>query len=344
VFTEIHLIRQPNKAEIKKCRDRWTTGDGDRVQQEILGALKKDGTEEGLKKAVSRIEPKITDNHRDLKGIGIIEQELVYKEQSASFENMDLSFASMRNARFENIIFVNVNFTSADLFGCEFINCEFMFTNFYACYIEKTIFLNCDFIINNTITNCVFRESLFEKFFTPENFFFDCRFDEITSVSEPLEAPNREENTGSKLDKMALADIYKGIKQSYDEDDVTKKARDYFFRERQAITRYNTAGFLDRAIGFFVEAIAGYGVRPIRVFITTLLVFITYSAVFVHEFGFTRGMLVSAGAFCTFGANSQYINGVSPLIEIIYIFESFTGILMMALFVTVLVNLWFREK
>jgi hypothetical protein len=231
-----------------------------------------------------------------------------------------------------------------DFYGCEFINCEFMFANFYACNIEKSVFLNCDFIINVTITNCIFRETLFEKFFTPENFFFDCKFDEITGVSEPFMKPNREENTGSSLDKMALADIYKGIKQSYNEGDVTKKSRTYFFKERQSITRYNTTGFFDKLVGYLVEAIAGYGVRPLRVFITTVLIFAAYSSVFVHQYGVKAGMLISAGAFCTFGSNSNFISNAPYWVEFIYILESFTGISLMALFMTVLVNLWFRER
>lgn len=344
MFTEIHLLRQPNKADIKEARDRWSTEDGDKAQEFLIEALKSGGSEEKIHAAMEKSSVKIMASHRDFKGVGMIEHEFFYKTEPANFENLDFSYSSIRNSRFENVIFVNVNFNMADLFGCEFINCEFMFTNFYACNIEKSVFLNCDFIINNTITNCIFRESLFEKFFTPENFFFDCKFDEITAVSEPLEKPNREENTGSTLDKMALADIYKGIKQSYNEGDVTKKARNYFFKERQAITRYNTGGFWDRLTGYLVEVIAGYGVRPMRVFLTTMLIFAAYSSVFVMQYGFKVGMLVSAGAFCTFGSNSNFISEAPYWVEIVYIMESFSGISLMALFMTVLVNLWFRER
>jgi hypothetical protein len=344
MFTEIHLIRQPNKAEMKKYRDRWSTAEGDSAQEGIIEALRTEGTEDSLKKAKEKQAGNITEGHRDLKGISIIEKEIVFKKEPADLENVDFSYASLRNTRFENVIFVNVNFNSADLFGCEFINCEFIFTNFYACYVEKTVFLNCDFIINNTITNCVFRETLMEKYFTPENFLFDCKFDEITSISEPLLKPNREENTGSSLDKMALAEIYKGIKLSYNEGNVTKKSRDYFFKERGAITRYNTSGLIDRIVGYLVEAIAGYGVRPIRVFITTVLIFLAYSGIFVHEFGLRQGMLISAGAFCTFGSSGNFLASAPYWVEMVYILESFTGISMMALFVTVLVNLLFKER
>jgi hypothetical protein len=344
MFTEIHLIRQPNRSDIKEARDRWSTEEGDKAHELLMDALKYGGSAEKIKEVMEKSPVKLMTSHRDLKGLSVIEQEIVYKKEPANYENLDFSYASVRNSRFENVIFVNVNFSMVDFYGCEFINCEFMFTNFYACNIEKTVFLNCDFIINVTLTNCILRETLFEKFFTPENFFFDCKFDEITSISEPLEKPNREENTGSSLDKMAFADIYKGIKQSYNEGDVTKKARKYFFKERQAITRYNTSSLFDRLAGYLVEIIAGYGVRPFRVFATTILVFAAYSALFVHQYGIKAGMLISSGAFCTFGGNSNYINDAPYWVEIVYIMESFSGISLMALFMTVLVNLWFRER
>jgi hypothetical protein len=85
-------------------------------------------------------------------------------------------------------------------------------------------------------------------------------------------------------------------------------------------------------------------VRPMRVFTTTALIFVAYSLVFVHEYGIKLGMLVSAGAFCTFGSSSNVIANAPYWVEMVYIMESFTGISLMALFMTVLVNLWFRER
>lgn len=121
-------------------------------------------------------------------------------------------------------------------------------------------------------------------------------------------------------------------------------ARIYFFKERQSVIRHNTRSLYAKLTGYFVEFIAGYGVKPERVFITMILFFALFSSVFIARFGFSQGILMSAGAFCTFGAGADRIPPGDLLIETLYIIESFTGISILALFVTVLANMWFRDK
>ncbi|MBA7581803.1 hypothetical protein ES708_23714 [subsurface metagenome] len=92
------------------------------------------------------------------------------------------------------------------------------------------------------------------------------------------------------------------------------------------------------------EFITGYGIRPIRVLLSMLLFFILFSSVFIYKLGFAKGILLSAGAFFTFGTNANYLQFLSDWFTVIYIIEAFTGILMIALFVVVFTNLWFTEK
>jgi hypothetical protein len=64
----------------------------------------------------------------------------------------------------------------------------------------------------------------------------------------------------------------------------------------------------------------------------------------MSKIGVSEGLLLSAGAFFTFGANTHYLQTLGSCLKLIYIVESFIGISLMAVFITVLANLWFREK
>jgi hypothetical protein len=147
-----------------------------------------------------------------------------------------------------------------------------------------------------------------------------------------------------KLNKSNLAEIFKGIKEGYIAGDVIKKAREYFFKEKQSITKHNSKKLREKISGYFLELISGYGIKPFRVFLSMLTIFVIFSIVFIARIGFSEGLLLSAGAFFTFGANTNYLQTLGTLFKIVYIAEPFFGISLMALFITVLANYWFREK
>ena len=144
--------------------------------------------------------------------------------------------------------------------------------------------------------------------------------------------------------KADLAEIFKSIREGYVAGRVYGKARRYFLEENKAITLHNTKGLRQKLGRLFLELITGYGVRPLRVLATMLAVFAIPSVLFMAKLGFSEGLLLSAGAFLTFGANTYHLSALCGLFKIVYVAESFCGILLMALFIIVLANLWFSEK
>jgi hypothetical protein len=122
------------------------------------------------------------------------------------------------------------------------------------------------------------------------------------------------------------------------------ESKKYFFKQKQSITRHNKKGKLSKIGNILLELITGYGIKPMRVLYSMLLFFAIFSSVFIYKLGFTKGILLSAGAFFTFGANANYLQYLNNFFKILYIFEAFTGISMIALFIVVLSNLWFTEK
>lgn len=343
MFTQIHILMQANKADRKKYKDRWATAEGSEAQDKIIEILRKGMSEILLEPDFQKGISELLEGPGDLRGISFNDVEINFP-QNGTIEGINFSHALLRNCKFTNVSFINVVFDFTDFYGCEFNNCEFKYTAFYASTIEKCVFVKNDFVINNSIVNSRLNDTQFEGLFIPANIFFDCIFNETVSVTVPTDRAFKETNSEILLDKTALGEIYKALKEGYTAGDVIKKSREYFFKEKQSIARYNFKNPLGKAIEFLIEIIAGYGVRPGRVFMTTITIFACYSAVFVHHFGWRQGMLISAGAFCTFGASSSCISNAPSWLETVYILESFSGISLMALFMTVLVNLWFRER
>jgi uncharacterized protein YjbI with pentapeptide repeats len=343
MFTPIHLLPQYNTKELDKYRDRWKDSDGRRLQDKILGLIRHGAGEDFLQWDFEQGNLGFLENMWDLKGIDIFKEKIVFPAAD-NFEGIDFSYGSFYHSSFKNATFLNTFLKFTKLYNCEFVNCNFLFTSFYGATLEKTKFINCDFIEHNSMTNCDLRGVELGNCFIPTNLFFDCKFDEQTVINNLLDKPLRKPGDSLKLSKNSLAEIFKGIKEGYIAGTVIKQARIYFFKERKAITRYNTKGLREKIWGYFLELIAGYGIKPVRVLLTMLTVFLISSIVFSAEIEFSEGILLSAGAFFTFGANTQYLQTLSLFLRIIYIAEAFFGVSLMALFITVLANLWFREK
>jgi uncharacterized protein YjbI with pentapeptide repeats len=342
MFTPVHLLPQYNTKELDKYRDRWEDSDGQRLQDKILAMIERGAGEDFLQRDFEQGNLGFLENMWDLKGIQILNKQIGFPAED-NFEGIDFSYGSFYHSKFRNATFLNTFFRFTKLYNCEFVNFNFLFTSFYGATLEKTEFIKCDFIEHDSMTNCDLRGVKFEACFIPTNLFFDCKFDEQTNIDDLLDKPWRGQGT-LKLSKGDLAEIFKGIKDGYRAGDVLKQARVYFFKEKQSITRHNTKRHVEKTWGYFLELIAGYGIKPHRVLFTMLMVFIIFSVVFCAKIGFSEGILLSAGAFFTFGANTHYLQTLSAFLKVSYIAEAFFGISLMALFITVLANLWFREK
>jgi uncharacterized protein YjbI with pentapeptide repeats len=343
MFTPLHLLPQYNAQEFNKYYDRWNTRDGRIIRDRILQVIRDGAGEDFLLWKFEQGNLGFLENMHDLKGL-VLYQEDINFPTADNFKAIDFSYASFYSTKLRNATFFETSFSFLRLSNCEFINCVFSFTTFYGATLERTRFINCDFIDHDSFNNCNLRNVKFENCFIPTNFFFDCKFDEQTAVNDPLDEPLIMGGSRPRLKKAELAEIFKGIKEAYMAGNVINQARRYFFKERQCITRYNAKSLREKMGGFFLELVAGYGIKPFRVLLTMLTIFTVFSLLFIVSFGFSDGLLLSAGGFFTFGANTHYLLTACDLWKVLYIAESFFGISLMALFITVLANLWFKEK
>lgn len=139
-------------------------------------------------------------------------------------------------------------------------------------------------------------------------------------------------------------DIYNGIKEAYRAGGVPERAREYFFLQMQAATRYNSESVGERWLGFGKEYLAGYGVRPFRVLTAMAGILLLSSVLFSFAVGAADGILLAAGGLFTFGARAELLTQLNPFYRAVYIATAFAGISLTALFITVMANVSFREQ
>jgi hypothetical protein len=213
----------------------------------------------------------------------------------------------------------------------------------YASYLENVTFIGCDFIGRNEIRNCRFINVKFMNCFIEANMFHNCRFDERTGIDTLVET-SRYTDRPKNFKPVDYAEIYRGIKESYRAGSVISKSREYYFLERHANTRYLIDGMFEKIGNYFLEYVVGYGIKPLRVLVSMILTFIVCTEIFIYKLGFTNGLLLSTGAYFTNGASSDLLRSIGTFYQIVFIIESFLGIVFTALFVTVMANLWLSEK
>jgi uncharacterized protein YjbI with pentapeptide repeats len=343
MFTPIYLLPQFDAKESKKYQNRWFDHVNRNIKDKVISMIKNGAGEDFLQGDFENGNLGILEHMQDLKGIVISGEDITFPKND-NFEGIDFTYAQFFGSKFRGASFVGgTSFRFAKINNSEFINCIFLNTDFYGNELTKVNFINCDFIYQNKITNCEFKEVKFDKCFIPYRLFFDCKFDEQTVIGESLKTPSNTSWKSEKLNNKDLSEIYKGIKEGYLGGEVIKESKKYFFKEKQAITRYN-ANCLNQITGYFHEYITGYGINPLRVLIGMAITFIIFSLIFIGKTNCLNGLLLSAGAFFTFGANIDCLKEMGTFFQIVYILEAFLGIASMALFITVLANLWFRER
>ncbi len=256
MFTPIHLLPQFNTKELNIYRDRWNDTDGQRLRDKVLEMIRNGAGEDFLQRDFEQGKLGFLENMCDLKGIDIFKEDINFPA-SDNFEGINFSYAKFYHSKLKNAVFLNTTFNFIKMYNCEFINCIFLCTSFYGASLEKIKFINCDFIEGDKMTNCDFRDSKFKKCFYIERLFFDCRFDETTSIENPINEPLT--SSTIVLNKSELAEIYKGIKENYVAGNVFKQSRQYFFKQKQCITRHNAKNLREKILGYFLELIAGYG-------------------------------------------------------------------------------------
>jgi hypothetical protein len=340
MFTPIYLLPQHDIKVRAKYEDRWNTVEGQSLAEKVIEMIRKGGGEDFLQSEFEQGRLDFLESMWDLKGLKIFREEINFPKGD-NFEGIDFSYASFYHCKFNGACFPGTVFNFTRFYNCEFINCIFSYTNIYGAILENMIYQHCDFIEHNRLINCECKNVRFQDCFISDNILFDSRLDELSVLDRPREKSVWESVV---LNSEYLAEIYKGIKDAYKSGNVIKQSRQYFFEERKALTRHNAKGWKDKIRGYLLEWVTGYGVKPSRVIGTMIAVLSLFSSVFAIIIGARQGLLLSAGAFFTFGANTHYLQDAGTFLTFLYIAESFSGIALMALFITVLANVWFAEK
>ena len=342
MYTSIYLLAHSNTDNSKKYQDRWKTKEGIPLKHHILKTLRDGSFEQFLHRDFAEKKLPILEHDKDLKGL-YIEDELITDHPHHALKGVDLSFTYIGGSEFKNLNLVQSNFSFASIHNVTFVNCTFSYSTFYASYLENVSFIGCDFIERNNIRNCRFTNVKYKHCFIENNMFHSCRFDERTGVD--IFTPESQHEKKSKFfNPIELPELYKGLKDGYKAGSVTSKVRYYYFLEKQAITRYIIDNVFQKTGNYFLEIVAGYGVKPLRVLISMIFIFLFFTAVFIGELGYPSGLLLSTGAYFTNGVSSDLVRSVGVFYQILFIIESFLGIIFTTLFVTVMANLWLSEK
>lgn len=346
MFTSVHLLPQYDVARVSKYKDRWLTGQGLILKDKILSVVKKGGGQENFAREIKAAEAGFFEHPRDLKGL-IIKDELITFPNLDNFEGINFSYCQFKDAEFNNAVF-NCNFGFAKIYNCKFVNCVFSFESFYSSFYGTSLahcqFINCDFYEHNTFTNCELEACAFKNCFMVGNMFEHCKFDQQTRVGEPIEKPNRVFSKPYIYNKLELAELYKNIADAYNSGGAAEPEQEYFLKAMKAVTRYNTQSFLKKAKRYFLELVTGYGVKPLRVFFTLALVCLLSFLIFASKVGVPTSLMLTTGGLFTFGASTDTVRELGVTYELIYIATAFAGLSLTALFITILANVWFREK
>jgi len=330
---------EPEKSDL--YQQRWEKDQGPALMEKILAMIRDGAGEDFLQWEFENRRLGFLESMWDLKGIHIDAENLNFAGGD-SFEAIDFSYAQFYHSKFHRATFGPATFNFARIYNCEFVDCTFCFAGFYGSALEKVKFTNCNFIEQNSFTNCNLRAVEFKNCFIPESIFGDCRFDANTTVNDPIEKPHRGWNL--TFDKKQLASIFQGVKEGYSAGGVVTQVRRYFFRQNQAITRHNSDAIWDRLRGYFLEFLTGYGVRPQRVLTVLILLVAGGTTIFSRQVGFANALILTAGGFFTFGGYADLLKGLSIWYRLLYICAAFLGMLLTGFYVTVLANVWFRER
>lgn len=342
MYTSIYSLPQNGTEDSAKYQNRWKTKDGILIKHHILKLLRNGATEHFLQKDFIDGKLQILENGTDLRGL-YFEDENITIQHPKTLTNVNLSYSFIAHSKFNETSLPGMLFRFATLRNVTFINCSFSSTIFYACRLEDVVFINCDFVDRVDVRNCRFYDVRFIHCFFSSNIFYNCKFDEGTVIDDIVQT-SRYTKKQITFNKKEYAELYKGIKNAYLDGNVVGKERDYYFLEKQSITRHNITSLFPKIGNYFIEFIAGYGIRPLRVFLSMVFIFLLFTALFIGKLGYPEGLLLSIGAFFTNGAASQDLSTIGSFYLVFYLLESFIGIVFSALFITVLANLWFSEK
>jgi hypothetical protein len=343
MYTPMNLLA--NYVNITKRRqrfqDRWKTPGGEQVFTQVEGAIQQGGGAR-LNDVMAGGPPGFFEDASDLRGLRLVKQSIAAPDDQELFKNLTLNYARWRDVAFRQGTWRTITANFVDALRVDFDAVTLVRFNAYGADFEDCRFTGCNFLERNTFSNCTFKNVDFKNCFFETDVFVDCKFDELTGVEYRARRScpsGREGAPVAVFDRQYEAPFHRSLREAYEAGRISHLARINLFKEKRSLTRYNTPNRSQRFARYFLEYTTGYGIKPIRVLVTALVLLLIFTTIFVAAFG-EGGFLLSVGAFFTNGANTSYLEKATFVYQFLYAFEAFLGIVTMSTFIVVMTNYW----
>jgi len=330
----------------KVSRERWTdavAGQGSQYHDRVLALIKAGAGKRFLNEEFCNGSFSILEDPQDLKGFEFWKLVQDFAGTGDTFWGIDLSYAQGWHLHIKNAVFYSCCLNFVSFYNCTFERCNFHFTHCLGAKFEKCKFIGCDFCEPCTWENTVLKNTTLQSCFLGETTpFRDCFFDDLSGVYD-MHPHSYYLGEKAKVPEAALAGYYASFQAAYEASGAEERALEYYWKGRKAFTRHNLSG-PKRLASFVNEAIAGYGIKPVRPLGMVLLLYVLATSLFSIVMPLKESVVFTAGALFTFGAAADHLNDFGYVGRLFYVSLSFFGIILSALFVTSLANLWFRSR
>lgn len=273
----------------------------------------------------------------DLRGIYVHDITLNNINRNDNFKNdVDFSYSSFKNSTFKKCLWGAIsNYTEFE--NCIFENCIFTYARWNGCSFKNCQFKGCDFVNNCIFYKCNFANVKFEKYFFNEDFFNNCTFN-FNVVLKDIDTYSTRYKKSINYEQIVTHNF--SLKNAYKAGHVTNKCREYYYKYCAAKTRYDTSLTVpERFYRLFLECISGYGVKPLRPLILSIVLIVVFAIIFSYSKPISQTLFISASGFLNLGSS----NDLAYPYNIGLLIEQFLGFSTLGLYITTLANKWFTN-
>lgn len=342
MFIPIIQLSLYDPEEQQEVTSRWETPQGRQHHDFIMEKIREGAGEDFLQWDLENgVLQGFLRDMWDLRGFSLFKGEIV-PSKAGYFEALDFSYAEFYHSTFQKCCFLGTKFLFAKFHNCSFVNCAFLFANWRGCTFEQCAFEDTDFVEVCKFINCSFSDSRFTRYFTVSSLFEDCKFSATVEIDKPASMPIDPSGPKIRFENKQLEEIYLSFKEAYKSGAVHDEEREYYFKSKEAGTRYNNHGILDFLYRkLLIELFTGYGVKPFRALLCGIIAVAIFAGIFyTNSFDTNKSLITSISAFLTMGD----ANNLQWPFNLLYLAEGFVGLFILGLYLTTLVNVWFSER
>ena len=345
MFIPIHTHPLFDPDEKKRLQDRW---ENEQVSPGSLTCQQK--IENWISQGANRYllyrgdELPILEGEWDFRGIRISDISTEYPPGVDHFKGKSFQYAELWRCHFKKAVFFSSSFSFARLYDCTFEDCTFSFAGFFAARLEKSHFIRCDFFEECEIDNIMMLDgSISQCHFSTSTHIRDCHFDDLTKVGELNLDSYLNATPPYRTPNAMLSSLYRSFQLAYEASGAEELAFEFNWKGRCAFTRHNLKSWR-RVFNIVNELLTGYGLRPIRPFLSMIILYVAAVACFATKVPAEDGVFIAGGALFTFGAGIEQVSRLGLIWRVLYISLSFLGISLTSLLVTTLANRLFRSR